>query len=107
MKPRVNNHLSLTIASVSRAILIWTSVALVPFFDRVAPNYFKLVNPYGFSPFMSDVFTGVVHTVYHVLLFRRADPYDPALSENMLVRSWTSLLMPLIIEKYCAVGVSV
>ncbi|KAH3871037.1 hypothetical protein DPMN_034231 [Dreissena polymorpha] len=52
MELLVQNLVSLAIAAVAMANLIWTSAVLVPSFDRVEPKYLKLVTFYSFSQFM-------------------------------------------------------
>ncbi|KAH3754048.1 hypothetical protein DPMN_188768 [Dreissena polymorpha] len=43
MELLVHNLLSLAIAEVDMAIVIWTSVVLVPSLDRLAPKLLKLI----------------------------------------------------------------
>ncbi|KAH3721482.1 hypothetical protein DPMN_064410 [Dreissena polymorpha] len=82
MKLLVHNLLSLAIAAVAMVILIRTSMALVPFLDRVAITYLKLITSSSFSPFMvmSVLLLVVLFTVIFDLSVLTSIPYVPALS---------------------------
>ncbi|KAH3750731.1 hypothetical protein DPMN_185262 [Dreissena polymorpha] len=59
----MNNFLSIAIAAVAMAIIIRTSAVLVPYLERIAPNYLKLVTSFSFSPFI------VMSALLFVMLF--------------------------------------
>ncbi|KAH3734580.1 hypothetical protein DPMN_041019 [Dreissena polymorpha] len=78
----VHNLFSLATAAVAMAILIRTSAVLIPFLDRIAPNYLKPVISSSFSLFM--VMYALVLVVLFTIIFHfsvlTSIPYTLALS---------------------------
>ena len=89
---------SLAIATIAEAILMWTSAEQVPSLHRVAPRYLQLVTSSKFWPFMliSALMLFVLLTTILLFSVLTAIQYSDALSTRLLVRSWSSSLLPPI-----------
>ena len=89
---------SLAIAAIAEVILMWASAEQVPSLRRVAPSYLKLVTSSNFWPFMLISALMVFVLLVVILLFSvlTSIPYAVALSTSLLVRSWSSPLLPPI-----------
>ena len=89
---------SLGIAAIAEVILMWTSAEQVPSLHRIAPRYLKLITYSNFWPFMLISALMLFVLFIMILLFSvlTSIPYAVALATSLLVRSYSSLLLPPI-----------
>ena len=80
------------------ATLMPISAEQVPSLHRLAPRHFKLVTPFYFWPFVPMSALMLFMQLVMILLFSvlTSIPYAVALSTGLLVRYWSSLLLPPI-----------
>ena len=82
--------------AIAEAMLMWTWAEQVPSLYRVAPRYLKLVTCFSFWPCMLISAVMLFMLLVLILLFSvlTSIPYAIALSTSLLVRSWSSPLLP-------------
>ena len=87
---------SLVIADVAVAVLIFTLSTQEPSYERVATKYLKEVTTSRVFPFMV-VFALMLFMLFTITFYfsvLTSIPLASALSSSLLVRAWSSLLLP-------------